>query len=85
MTVQQYSLVSGDWLHLESIINDLTRRIAGQALGPASSPTFANITLTNLTASKLVATDSNKKLESVTDLTSFLTSFISKRLIEVMG
>ena len=46
MAVIQYSLVAHDWLNLEYIINDLTRRVVGQELHPTSSPTFGEGTIT---------------------------------------
>ena len=49
MGVEQYSLVAHDWLNLEFIINDLASRVIGQELNPGSSPTFAGLTLTDLT------------------------------------
>ena len=64
MTVQQYSLVAHDWLNLEFIINDLANRVIGQELGTGSSPEFAGLTLTGLTASRLVASDADKGLVS---------------------
>jgi len=41
-------------------------------LDAKKSPTFASITLIDLTATRLVQTDSDKKLSSVTDLTSWI-------------
>jgi hypothetical protein len=64
MTVQQYSLVAGDWINLESIINDLARTL-GQGLSSLDSPEFVGLTLSGLTVSRLVATDADKVLESV--------------------
>jgi hypothetical protein len=57
--------------------SDLARTTLG--LGAAQSPVFATVTLNNLTASKLVATNGTKQLVSATssDVTSLLgTSFI---------
>jgi hypothetical protein len=71
MAVQQYSLVAGDWVNLESIINDLARTL-GQELSTLSSPEFVGLTLSGLTASRLVATDSDSALESVSDLTTWI-------------
>lgn len=70
MGIQQYSLVSGDWINLEAIINDLARSV-GQELSSISEPTFAELTLTGLTASRLIASDADKQLES-TDLTDWV-------------
>lgn len=72
MTVQRYNVVAKDWLNLEFIINDLTSRVIGQEIGTGSSPTFAGLTISGLTASRLIASDANKGLESV-DLNSLIT------------
>ena len=40
-------------------------------LGPASEPTFAGLTLTGFTASRLIATDANKAFES-TDIDAWI-------------
>ena len=72
MSVEQYSLVANDWLNLEFIINDLSQRVIGQEIYPTSNPTFAGLTLTSLTASRLISSDANKALSSVSDLTSWI-------------
>jgi len=41
-------------------------------LGYTATPDFASITLTDLTASRLVATDNGKTFESVADLTAWI-------------
>jgi len=41
-------------------------------LGPGAEPTWAGITITGLTASRLACTDADKKLASVADLTSWI-------------
>jgi hypothetical protein len=51
VAVTRYSLVAHDWLNLEYIINDLTRRVVTQNLGPTSSPTFEDVTITGLSGS----------------------------------
>ncbi len=48
------------------------QRVASTVLGPSASPTFAGLTLTGLTASRLMASDSAKALSSVGDLTSWI-------------
>ena len=45
-------------------IRQAIAKLSSSKLGSTSSPTFAGLTLTELTASKLVATDSNKTLTS---------------------
>lgn len=47
------------------------RRISKE-LGYTASPTFTGISLSDLTASLLLATDANKKFESVADLTAWI-------------
>ena len=47
-------------------------RIISRKLGYTSSPTFAGITLADLTASRLISTDSGKTFESVADLTAWI-------------
>ena len=57
-----------DWTSVRQAIS----KLASSALGPTSSPTFAGITLSGLTASLLVQTDSSKAMASVSDLTSWI-------------
>jgi hypothetical protein len=45
MAIQTYQLVAGDWIGLERIINDLTGRVLGQTMGPASTPVFSGLKL----------------------------------------
>jgi hypothetical protein len=66
-TGPNYQVIAGDWQQLESIINDLTQRFITQGLTSSSSPTFAGLTLSGLTAStasKVVFTNSSKGLTS---------------------
>ena len=53
-------VIPNDWKRLDLIINKIKFN-----LGRSSSPTLTGLTLTNLTASRLVATDASKILESV--------------------
>ena len=46
MAVKRYSVVAHDWVNLEFILNDLTRRVVGQEVHSTSSPTFAEGTIT---------------------------------------
>lgn len=48
------------------------QRLAGTALDEGSTPKFASVNLTNLTASRLIQTDASKVLSSVTDLTNWV-------------
>jgi hypothetical protein len=59
-------VIDGDWPRLRQIINRLKL-----STGVHSTPTFAGLTLTDLTAERLVATDSLKALES-TDVASWV-------------
>ncbi|MBW1931474.1 MAG: hypothetical protein JRI56_00305 [Deltaproteobacteria bacterium] len=47
-------------------------KLASLRLNADSTPTFAELTLTGLTASRLVASDSDKGLSSVSDLTAWI-------------
>jgi len=62
-------------ISIPKALDPVTRRclqnIAAE-LDAKKSPTFASIALTDLTATRLVQTDSDKKLSSVTDLTSWI-------------
>lgn len=60
-------VIKDDWKRLDLIINKIKFK-----LGRQSSPTFSGITLSDLIASRLVATDSGKVFESVTDLTTWI-------------
>jgi hypothetical protein len=62
------SIRDNDWAGVRKAI----QKLSGPKLGIAAAPTFADLTLTNLTASRLVYTDANKQLESVSDLTSWI-------------
>jgi hypothetical protein len=55
----------GDWASVRRAIQQLSAELA-----PTSSPTFASLTLSNLTASKLVGTDANKAMQSISVGTS---------------
>ncbi len=41
-----------------------------QNIGPTNSPTFADLTITNLTATRLLSTDGSNKLQSVSTITN---------------
>ena len=61
------TIIKDDWTGLNRII----RKLASLKLGPTASPTFAGLTLTGLTAARLMATDGSKGLASV-DLISWV-------------
>lgn len=58
---------TGDWVALRRALN----KLASVKLGPGAVMTFLGMILTELTASRLIATDANKRLES-TDLNSWV-------------
>ena len=84
MAVQYYQLIANDWTNLEFIINDLTTRVIGQGIGPTADVTFnsttitdyitagGTVTLTDLTASRLISTNASQELEAVANLASWV-------------
>ena len=58
----------GDWTQVRKNF----QKLSSIKLGDRAAPTFAELTLTGLTASRLISTDSSKKLTSVSDLTSWI-------------
>jgi hypothetical protein len=68
MTLQLPPVRKDDWTRLRIIIDKLKHL----DLGTDSHPNFAGLTLTDLVASRLIATDSGKVFESVSDLTSWI-------------
>ena len=62
------TIKDGDWTSVRKAL----QRIAGPKLGIRGTPTFADLTLTGLTASELLSTDSSKILTSVADLTAWI-------------
>ena len=58
-------------------------QILTQKLGLKSVPIFASITLTDLLASRLVATDSGKVLESIADLTAWIIQSSANQVVVV--
>jgi len=60
-------VIPEDWKRLDLIINKIRFK-----LGRNASPTFSSISLSDLVASRLIATDSGKVFESVTDLTTWI-------------
>ncbi len=67
-----YQVIAGDWLQLENIINDLATRFVTQSLTPTSTPIFSSVTLSSLTASRLVYTNASKTLSSVSNLANWV-------------
>ena len=58
----------GDWKSLRQAIN----RLSAIVLGSETQPTYTGLTITELTASRLAATDANKKVVSVGNLASWI-------------
>jgi len=56
-------VIPNDWKRLDLIVNKIKMR-----LGRDSDPVFASLTLSDLVASRLIATDAGKTFESVADL-----------------
>ncbi len=54
-------------------------------LGYTATPTWKSITLTDLVASRLVATDSGKVFESVTDLTNWIVGTGNQVIVTVLA
>ena len=62
------TIKDGDWPSVRQAI----AKLASLKLGNGASPTFVGLTLSGLTASRLVQTDANKALTSIADLTSWI-------------
>jgi len=60
-------VIKDDWKRLDLIVNKIKMK-----LGRDADVTHASITLSDLLASRLVATDSGKIIESVSDLTAWI-------------
>ena len=60
-------VIKDDWKRLDLIVNKIKMR-----LGRDADVAHASITLTDLLASRLIATDSGKVFESVADLTAWI-------------
>ncbi len=56
-------IVHGDWHSVERAI-----RVICKKLGPASTPVFSSLTLSDLSASQFVMTDADKKLVTTNTL-----------------
>jgi hypothetical protein len=65
MAVTRYSLVAHDWLNLEYIINDLTRRVVAQDVSPTSIPTFEDVIITGLSGSIISSTSVETSIEEL--------------------
>ncbi len=62
------TIVKDDWVNLNRVL----RKLASIKLGSGASPTFSSITLSGLTASRLINTDASKTFASVADLTTWI-------------
>jgi len=72
MRPRRIHLIPNDWSHLETELNHLTKWTASQSVTVLSSPTFVGLTLTGLTATRLVATGVGGVLASVGNLASWI-------------
>lgn len=69
------TVTPNDWNSVVTFSRDTQRafqKLGSFLLGPASTPTFAGITFTGLTASRLVSTNASTALTSVSDLTAWV-------------
>jgi len=69
-------VIKDDWKRLDLIINKIKFK-----LGRQSDVTFAGITLSDLTASRLLSTDALKTFESVADLTAWIAQDSANRVV----
>ncbi len=60
-------VISGDWVTVENNFNIISRE-----LSEVSSPIFSGLTLSGLTSNRLLKTDSDIELKSVSDLTNWV-------------
>jgi hypothetical protein len=73
-------VIKDDWKRLDLIINKIKFK-----LGRQSSPTFSSVTLSDLVASRLVATDSGKIFESVADLTNWIVGTNNQVVVTILA
>lgn len=66
--VAPFTIREGDWVSVRKAI----QKLGSYGLGPTASPIFAGLTISGLTASRLIATNSSKELTSVSDLASLV-------------
>jgi len=71
------TIKDGDWTSVRKAI----QKLAGPKLGKRSTPRFAKLTLNDLTASKLLSSDSSKVLTSVADLTAWIAGTINQVIV----
>lgn len=72
-----YSFRDGDWPRLRQII----QKLSSLNFGPDATPTLAGLTLTGLTATLLIQTDSDKALASVADLTAWILQSTANQVV----
>lgn len=73
-------VIPEDWKRLDLIINKIKIR-----LGRDADIAFANLTLSDLVASRLIATDSGKTFESVADLTAWIVGTENQIVVSVLA
>jgi hypothetical protein len=69
-------VIKDDWKRLDLIVNKIKMR-----LGRDADIKTASLTLSDLLASRLIATDAGKTLESVTDLTAWIIQSSANQVI----
>lgn len=73
-------VIPEDWKRLALIIGKIKLK-----LGRDADPTFASVALSDLLASRLVATDSGKILESIADLTAWIVGTANQVIVTNNG
>jgi hypothetical protein len=70
------TVTHGDWdsvIRFNRDTQKLFAKLTGSQIGAGAEPTFAGLTITGLTANRLVYADGNKELQSVSNLQSWIT------------
>ena len=73
-------VIPNDWKRMDLIVNKIKLH-----LGRDSDPVFAGLTLSDLVASRLIATDSGKTFESVSDLTNWIKGTGNQVIVSVLA
>ena len=69
------SITKGNWdsvISSNRFLQKYLKKLTSSGLGSGSAPTFLGMTITGLTASRLIAADASKGLESVGNLASWV-------------
>ena len=73
-------VIPNDWKRLDLIVNKIKMR-----LGRDADPVFTNLTLSDLVASRLIATNAGKTFESVADLTNWIVGTGNQVVVSVLA